>query len=87
MNREDKIKKLYSETYRFIDVESIELEDMIDDLEQYYLAAGFDIKSIDDLLVNTAASKELIDEMQNRLSKISKVGEEKDINTDGEIPF
>ena len=60
MTREEKIKKLYLETYEGEDVESTSLEEMEEALEQYYSAAGFDIKAIDDLLKNHEVDAEFI---------------------------
>lgn len=69
MTREEKIKNLYLETYEEEDIDTISLAEMEESLEEYYRAAGFDIKSLDDLFKNHEESPEFIKEMEEKIEK------------------
>ena len=69
MTKEEKIRQLYYETYEEEDHE-ITLEEMTDALESYYGAAGFDIKSVDDLFKHHNMPEEFTQEMERRIQEV-----------------
>ena len=70
MTREEKIKALYEETYEDEDLEEISVEEMEEQLKEYYSAAGFDVENIDELLKNHEENPEFINEINEKLEEI-----------------
>lgn len=69
MTREEKIKSLYQETYEDENLDEISIGEMEEALESYYSAAGFNIKSIDDLFNHHEESQEFIKAMEEKIEK------------------
>ena len=67
MNREEKIKQLYLETYEDDNVDEISIEEMEESLEQYYLAAGFNITTVDDLFNNHEVDPKFVEKMEEKI--------------------
>lgn len=70
MTREEKIKALYEETYEDEDLEEISVEEMEEQLKEYYSAAGFDVENIDELLKNHEENPEFINEINEKIEEI-----------------
>ena len=66
MTREEKIKALYKETYEDEALEEVSLEE----LKEYYSAAGFDVENIDELLKNHEENPEFINSINEKIEKI-----------------
>lgn len=72
MTREEKIKALYQDTYEEEDINEISIEEMETNLVEYYSAAGFDSKSIDDLFENHEESSEFIKDIEAKIEAALK---------------
>lgn len=72
MTREEKIKALYQDTYEDEDINEISIEEMETNLVEYYSAAGFDSKSIDDLFENHEESSEFIKDIEAKIEAALK---------------
>ncbi|MGL5352388.1 MAG: hypothetical protein ACRDA5_03565 [Clostridium sp.] len=69
MTREENIKALYKDTYEDEDTTEISIEEMESNLVEYYSAAGFTSKSIDELLLNHEESPEFIKEIEAKIEE------------------
>lgn len=70
MTREEKIKALYEETYEDEALEEVSIEEMEEELKEYYSAAGFDVENIDELLKNHEENPEFINSINEKIEKI-----------------
>lgn len=72
MNIEEKIKKLYEETYEDENINDVSIEEMKEALESYYSVAGFEIKSVEDLFENKEINPEFVKAMEDKIEEALK---------------
>lgn len=72
MTIEEKIKKLYEETYEDENINEVSIEEMKEALESYYLAAGFEIKSVEDLFENKEINPDFVKAMEAKIEEALK---------------
>lgn len=72
MTREEKIKALYAETYEDESLEEVSIDEMEQELKEYYSAAGFDVENIDELFKNHEENPDFIKEINEKIENILK---------------
>lgn len=72
MTREEKIKALYAETYEEESLEEVSIDEMEQELKEYYSAAGFDVENIDELFKNHEENPDFIKEINEKIENILK---------------
>ena len=72
MTRDEKIKALYAETYEDESLEEVSIDEMEQELKEYYSAAGFDVENIDELFKNHEENPDFIKEINEKIENILK---------------
>lgn len=72
MTREEKIKALYAETYEDESLEEVSIDEMEQELKEYYSAAGFDVENIGELFKNHEENPDFIKEINEKIENILK---------------